>query len=214
MSTKTKLTITMIVFFMIIAYPGIRSIHAAMTFERTDMPPHEETFDMSATSAGAVVMPPNKTRASGQTGRVTATVDLLAGNAVETERPGPRYILSEEEKHMLCFVADREDHTSVESRLAVMQVVMNRTYHSDKFPESVYDVLYQQKQFGVMKRYTAECTPSADAAEALARLLCGDDIFAGECALFFAANHVNPSRIARGLYLVAEVGKSKFWGQE
>lgn len=138
-------------------------------------------------------------------------VNMLAAK-IEAE-PEPRYILTDEEKHMLCFVADNEDFTSVESRLAVMRVVMNRV-ESDKFPDTVTDVLYQRKQFNVMKRYSADYTPSDEAIEALELMLYEPDIFEGERAVFFSRADVPKSRIAKGLYLVAEVGGSKFYGQE
>ena len=139
MSAKEKLTM-MIVFFMIIAYPGIRSIHAALTFERTDISAHEETRELRETAAGTVVMPLDKTRASGPTGRATATVDLLAGNAAETEQPGPRYILSEDEKKMISIVAWNADHSSDESLMCVIMVIKNRL-ESDKFTKTETDEL-------------------------------------------------------------------------
>ena len=132
----------------------------------------------------------------------------------EKEEPEPRYNLTGEEKNMLCFIADKEDHSSVESRQAIMQVVMNRT-ESPKFPDNVYDVLYQKNQFSTMKRYgNNDYTPSDEALEALAQMLYGGDIFGGKIALFFSNASVNPSKIARGLYEVAEIGGTKFYAQK
>ena len=126
--------------------------------------------------------------------------------------PEPRYILTDDEKDMIMFVADSEDHSSVESRLAVMQKVINRV-ESDKFPDTVTEVLTQPKQFQVIRRYSGDCTPSKEALQALELLLYGDDIFDGRRALYFAEKSVEPGRIARGLELVVEVGGSKFWEQ-
>lgn len=123
-----------------------------------------------------------------------------------------RYTLTAAEKHMLKFVADREDSHSVESRLAVMQVVMNRVNDS-RFPNTVRDVLFQRNQFHVMPRYHTSYVPSAQAAEALERLLYDACVFGGANAIFFAASRVSPDRIARRLYLIAEIGGSRFWGQ-
>jgi len=125
----------------------------------------------------------------------------------------PRYALTAEEKHLLKFVADREDSHSVESRQAVMQVVMNRV-ESGLFPNTVRDVLFQRNQFHVMPRYSVNYVPSEYASEALERLLYDECIFSGAEAIFFAARHIPPDRIARRLYLVAEIGGSRFWAQE
>ena len=124
----------------------------------------------------------------------------------------PRYTLTVAERHLLKFVADREDSHSVESRLAVMQVVMNRV-NDNRFPNTVRDVLFQQNQFHVMPRYHTGYIPTAQAYEALERLLYGECIFNGANAIFFAAARVSPDRIARRLYLIAEIGGSRFWGQ-
>ena len=132
-------------------------------------------------------------------------------NAVEFAKP--RYNLTDEEKRMGCFVADHEDHTNIESRQCIMQVIMNRV-NDERFPDTVYDVLYAKKQFTCMKYYGADYTPSDEAVEALRLLLYGEDIFDGANAVYFAASYVKPSRIARGLYEVKRCGESKFWGQK
>ena len=135
-------------------------------------------------------------------------------NYLESEaiKPEPRYTLTAEEKHLLKFVADREDSHSVESRLAVMQVVMNRVNDS-RFPDTVRDVLFQRNQFHVMPRYSTCYVSHAQAYEALERLLYDECIFDGANAIFFAAARVCNTRIARRLYLIAEIGGSRFWGQ-
>lgn len=139
-------------------------------------------------------------------------VVILEEPIVEVSVRQPRYTLTAAEKHLLKFVADREDSHSVESRLAVMQVVMNRV-NDGRFPNTVRDVLFQQSQFHVMPRYHTGYVPSAQAHEALERLLYGTCIFGGANAIFFAASRVSPDRIARRLYLIAEIGGSRFWGQ-
>jgi spore germination cell wall hydrolase CwlJ-like protein len=124
-----------------------------------------------------------------------------------------RYDLTDEEKRLLCFVSDKEDFTSVESRQAVMQTVMNRTA-DERFPDNIADVLYAPKQFQVMKMYSEDYAPSDEALEALDRILYGEDIFGGANVLFFAADYVEPHRIAKGLYAVLEVGGTIFYRQE
>ena len=127
--------------------------------------------------------------------------------------PEARYNLTDEEKIMVMFVSDYEDHTDIDSRQAVMQVIMNRTYHSGSFPDTITEVLHAPKQFQVMKLYSADYTPSDEAVEALERLLYGDSIFDGAIALYFARADVPASRIARGLTLIDKIGGSKFFEQ-
>ena len=93
-------------------------------------------------------------------------VEISACSASVLETIEPRYILTDEEKRMLCFIADHEDHTSVDSRQAVMQVVMNRVT-DDRFPDTVADVLYAPKQFTSMRYYSDAYVPSDEARQAL-----------------------------------------------
>jgi len=143
-----------------------------------------------------------------KSGEIPATEDDKTVTEIQ-----PRYNLTAEEKNMLCFVADCEDNSSIESRQAVIKVIINRV-ESEKFPDTIKDVLYQKKQFSVMKQYKSDYVPSVEALDALDRILYGADIFDGANALFFAANYVNPVCIAKSLYLVAEIGETKFWGQK
>jgi hypothetical protein len=139
---------------------------------------------------------------------------LYAGLTAETAEPvTARYDLTDGEKRLLCFVSDSEDSTSVESRQSVMQTVLNRVY-DERFPDNVTDVLYAPKQFQVMKTLSDDYTPSDEALEALERILYGEDIFGGANVLFFSAADIPPHRIAKGLYAVAEIGGTIFYGQE
>ena len=124
-----------------------------------------------------------------------------------------QYELTDEEQHMLLYMADHEDNSSIEGLQAVMQVAINRLT-SEKFPSTLADVLFQPRQFYVMSQYSSNYEPSEEAEEALHRLLYSDNIFAGEEALFFAASRVKPSNIARGLYIIVEIGGTRFWGQD
>lgn len=142
-----------------------------------------------------------------------STTTEAAVQTVEAVKQLSRYELTDEEKRMLCYVSDSEDHTSISSRQGVMQVVMNRVA-SDKFPDSITDVLYAPKQFQVMKRYNDDYIPSEEALEALECLLRKECIFGDEEALFFARADVPSHKIARGLELVAEIGGSAFYKQK
>ena len=142
----------------------------------------------------------------------TEAVKYLKATATEPATESePRYSLTDDEQHMICFVSDSEDFTSVESRLCVMTVIMNRL-NNPSFPDTVADVLYAPKQFACMKRYTEDYTPSDGAKQALEQLLYGEDILGGE-ALYFARADIKSSKIARGLYLVRREGNSNFYGQ-
>ena len=143
----------------------------------------------------------------------TAAVKYLKVTATESAtESAPRYSLTDDEQHMICFVSDSEDFTSVNSRLCVMTVIMNRT-NNPSFPDTVAYVLYAPKQFACMKRYSEDYVPSDGAKQALEQLLYGEDILGGE-ALYFARADIKSSKIARGLYLIRREGGTAFYGQK
>ena len=135
----------------------------------------------------------------------------ILNETVKEKEPEARYSLTDEEKNMLCFVADSEDNKSSSSRQAVMQVILNRT-QSAKFPNTIKEVLYAPKQFQTIKKYSAAYEPSAEALQALEQLLYGEDIFNEEQALYFSAPRVKPQKIAKGLYFISSFG-NYYYGQ-
>jgi len=142
-----------------------------------------------------------------------ATTEAVTEPEVATEK----YIFTDEEKNMLCFMSDTEGKDSVESRQACMQVAINRIY-SDKFKQdAIRGVLFTLKQFQTMRRYYAGYEPTGEAIEALSRILMGDDIFGGETPLYFAATWISPAKImgklAYQLYFIKEIGGNRFYGQ-
>lgn len=77
----------------------------------------------------------------------------------------PNYILTDEDATMLMQVGVLEGGGSdVDAIANVMQVVLNR-FESDKFPNSISGVIFQDKQFTTAKRLAkANITPEAYAA--------------------------------------------------
>ena len=147
-------------------------------------------------------------------GLIIGVMLALPSIKAESLMPEPRYKLTDEEMNMMMFIADREDNTDINSRLAIMQVIMNRV-NSPKFPDNVYDVLYARGQFATIKKYYKDYIPSEDAWIAMDRLLYDEkNIFDGKEALFFAEKSVNKKRIACGLYLIATFGGTNFYGQK
>lgn len=65
----------------------------------------------------------------------------------------PSYILTEEDADLLLRVGVCEaGETDTEGIAHVMQVVLNRCFESDNFPNSVEDVIFQRKQFSSVKK--------------------------------------------------------------
>jgi len=193
--TKTQIITGIIAFIFSVAYIGLAELILPSP-QRTESPTGE------AVSEGAEYI--------AEAAEVYETA--LATGSLTDKPDEPVYTLTDEEKNMLCYVAETEDNTSVESRMAVIQTVLNRT-ESAKFPDTVKEVLYAPKQFQTIRRYTAAYEPSAEALEALDRVICGEDIFDGGTALFFASKRVLPQKVARGLYLIASFG-NHYYGQK
>ena len=134
-------------------------------------------------------------------------------NPVETVEKSEIYILTDEEKNMLCFMSESEGNYSIESRMACMQVAINRIYAGQFKQNNIRDILFAPKQFQTMQNYYAGYEPAEEAVEALNRILLGEDIFNGEFALYFSMPHIPANKIARNLYFITKIGGNNFYGQ-
>lgn len=85
---------------------------------------------------------------------------------VKPEKILPRYILTDEDADLLLRVGVCEAGETDRDGIAnVMQVVLNRVFESDDFPNSVRGVIFQDKQFSTAHMLaTANVTPEAYAA--------------------------------------------------
>lgn len=83
----------------------------------------------------------------------------------------------------------------IEGQIAVGHVTLNRAAHS-AFPESICDVVYQNKQFSwtfTIKDHTPKEEKSWTQAKTLARdIMIGNTVDPTNGATFYHANYVNP----------------------
>lgn len=99
---------------------------------------------------------------------------------------------------------------SIEGRIAVANVVLNRI-KSNKFPNNLYDVIYQKNQFEVVAVGTIDTKiPSEGTKEAVQRALMGEEVIP-EGTVFFWAKYVNPNHaIWKHCEVVASIGVHNF----
>lgn len=96
--------------------------------------------------------------------------------------PEPRYYISDEDMDLLLRVGVLEaGEVDVEGIAQVMQVVLNRL-ESDKFPNTISEVIFQRKQFCTAKRL-AKANITDSAREALEAVKKGD--YTANEALYF-----------------------------
>ena len=98
---------------------------------------------------------------------------------------------------------------SLEGKIAVGNVVLNRVA-SPKFPNSVYDVIFQRNQFTPASSGSIKRTPSEEAV--IAAKLCLDGANTAGNALYFVNPRVSPnSWAARNCTHVATIGAHAFF---
>ena len=147
----------------------------------------------------------------------TEIIQIVEMNEPTTEPElQPRYILTDDEKRLISVVAWNADHTDDDSLACVIQTILNRIFESDKFPDTVEEVLRQKKQFESCDKVLSDVEMyDYDYIKGIIDKVCINyNPFEGELVLFYSAKHVNPSRIAKGLYLVKESGGSLFYSQK
>ncbi len=100
---------------------------------------------------------------------------------------------------------------SLEGRMAVGNVVMNRTCH-DTWPDTIYGVISQRNQFSTFKGgRLANRTPNAGSVIAAKLVLDGGVVEGVERAYFFDT-YLSGSWAARNKQCVAEIGGHRFYG--
>lgn len=129
-----------------------------------------------------------------------------------------RYHLNEEELYFLVRLVNAEvrDYRSLPKQeqqsyiIATLQVVLNRTYHSNWFPDTVEEVGRQKHQFAVMRDGSFEKTKVSDYVEELiVDYINGDiDKVIGDDVMFFAMSYCDFSDWAQP---VATIGHHTYW---
>lgn len=132
-----------------------------------------------------------------------------------------RYNPTASERKLLAALVWQEDRTSVESMMAVAEVVLNRLEseeHSFSKLKNVKEVIYQaswingnyvEQYAGAKKLYKID--PPDEAFEAVDRVCAGETVI-GNKALFHAEKSVPSWRIANNIYIVLTVGETNFFG--
>ncbi|MHC1695111.1 MAG: cell wall hydrolase [Eubacteriales bacterium] len=133
----------------------------------------------------------------------------------------PRYTPTPWEKKLLAALAEQEDSSSEESMQAVVEVVLNRL-ESDHYSftdcRNIEEVIFQaglcngvwvEQYQGSSNLASAE--PSDAAFAAVDRACFGKQRLVPD-ALFHAEASVPSWRIANDIYLIDEIGQTRFWG--
>lgn len=116
------------------------------------------------------------------------------------------YILSEEDKKWLKIIAKAEANSeNIEGKIAVMQVVLNRT-ESTIFPDTVKEVVLQPNQFTTMNR-NYKIKPDEDCEIALEEVMTGS--YRDLKALFF--DSCKDSWASRNRKFVCKIGNHNFY---
>lgn len=137
-----------------------------------------------------------------------AVVDDLSFAEVEAVEPEWVYPLTDDELRLVALIAEKEDRNAMAE---IAETILNRVL-SPKFPDSVKEVIYQKRQFHTVRHINDNMTPSDGAVEAVIPVFKeGETRVNG--AIFFAEKSVPKEKIARNLYLAAEAGSTRFYGQ-
>lgn len=154
----------------------------------------------------------------------TNVPDNHVGNILqyaEVSTPAPRYTPTPWERKLLAALAEQEDSTSEESMQAVVEVVLNRL-ESDHYSftdcRNIEEVIFQAGLCnGVwVEQYQgssslASADPSDAAFDAVDRACLGEQRLVPD-ALFHAESSVPSWRIANDIYVIDELGQTRFWG--
>jgi len=141
--------------------------------------------------------------------------DPMGGNVVFTAGNGPiasgDTVYAEEDVYWLSRIIYAESgNQSLEGKIAVGNVVLNRVA-SSKFPNTVYDVIFQRNQFTPASGGTLDREPNAESV--VAAKLCLDGANTAGNAMYFVNPVVSPnSWAARNRPYVTTIGEHASFG--
>ncbi|SDB50767.1 Cell Wall Hydrolase [Ruminococcaceae bacterium FB2012] len=137
--------------------------------------------------------------------------------SVESAEPDPEYVidLTPEEFDMMCAVVMSEvGYCDDQLKLAIANVIINRV-KSDRFPDSVYEVLHQKNQFGAIDNYyTKRLVPDESVIDCVTRALSGEGGYIVNGATFYYTPGVSSPKAAQwfeSLCYCATVGNGRFF---
>lgn len=112
-------------------------------------------------------------------------------NRYESYDSGYVIEISDEEKDMLCYVVQAEvGNCSYEHKMWVTRTVINRVM-SDRFPNSVYEVLTQKNQYSSIKNYYDKTnTPNVDTISAVEETLKTERDFSNGSIYFYSPMYI------------------------
>ena len=132
------------------------------------------------------------------------TIMTEGAKAVETEEEAPHYALTDEERILIQKIVSREAG-GIEGMGAVAQVILNRI-KSERFPNTVYEVIFQKGQFTTAEN-VEYATIKEGAAEAVSRVFDDGETFVSDVPLYFCSQYSSH----RGLTYIETVGGNKFY---
>ena len=148
-------------------------------------------------------------------GEITIRVES-AENASESFDTSKYVIdLTDQEFDMMCSVVMSEVGYCDETlKLAIANVIINRV-KSDRFPDSVYEVLHQKNQFGAIDNYyTKRLVPDESVIDCVKRALSGEGAYIVNGATFYYTPGVSSPKAAQwfeNLCYCATVGNGRFF---
>ena len=140
----------------------------------------------------------------------------LAASAVVTAAAKKDVIAySAQEFDMMCSVVMSEvGYMSEDFKLAVANVIINRV-KSEKFPDTVYEVLHQENQFNAIENYyTRRLVPDDEVIDCVRRALAGEGAELIKGATFYYAPSLSSERAIQffeKLDYRATVGNARFF---
>ena len=138
---------------------------------------------------------------------------------VESVEPEPEndYVidLTDQEFDMMCSVVMSEvGYCDEQLKLAIANVIINRV-KSDRFPDTVYEVLHQKNQFGAIDNYyTKRLVPDESVIDCVKRALSGEGGYIVNGATFYYTPGVSSAKAAQwfeSLCYCATVGNGRFF---
>ncbi len=135
-------------------------------------------------------------------------VELRSGTA--PIRSGEDYYQEDVVYWLSRIIHAESGNQPLEGKIAVGNVVLNRV-RSPRFPDTVYEVIFQRNQFTPAMTGTVNRTPSSESV--IAAKLCLEGVNTAGDALYFVNPHVAPSSWAsRNRPYVATIGAHAFFG--
>ena len=152
-----------------------------------------------------------------EVGEVTIEVVGIVPEEDSAAQNAGKYVISltDQEFDMMCAVVMSEvGYCDDTMKLAIANVIINRV-KSDRFPDTVYEVLHQKNQFGAIDNYyTKRLVPDESVISCVKRALSGEGGYIVNGATFYYTPGVSSPKAAawfESLCFCASVGNGRFF---